>query len=143
MNRKNQSGMMMLEALIGLLIFAVGVLGLISMQATALKITADSKYRAEAMMFADQLVSQMWADSRTNAALVANYAGTHGAGGPKYMEWVNTMTATGTGLPGAANTTNGPTVAIDANNNVTITIRWQAPGEEAAHNYVTVATVTN
>jgi type IV pilus assembly protein PilV len=131
--------MMLLEALIGLLIFALGVLGLIGMQATATKVTADSKYRAEATMYADQLINQMWADKRTNTDLVANYE----TGGPKYNEWYEAISAPGTGLPGAAQAANKPTVEIDASNTVTITIFWQAPGESAAHKYVTVATVTN
>lgn len=143
MKLRKQSGAMLLEALIGLLIFAIGVLGLIGMQATAMKVTADSKYRAEATMFADQLIGQMWADNRVNAALSANYAGSGGSGGPKYNEWYAVMTATGTGLPGADLAGNEPTVQIDAANTVTVTIRWQAPGEAAAHNHVTVAMVTN
>lgn len=143
MSRQSQSGAMLLEALIGLMIFAIGVLGLIGMQATAMKVTADSKYRAEATMYADQLINQMWADDRTNATLSANYAGEGGSGGPKYNDWYAGLAAAGTGLPGAAISGNEPIVAIDATNAVTITIRWQAPGEVAAHNYVTVATVTN
>jgi type IV pilus assembly protein PilV len=81
----------------------------------------------------------MWSDKRTNADLVANYE----SGGPKYNEWYDAISAAGTGLPGADQAANKPTVDIDANNTVTITIYWQAPGESAPHKYVTVATVTN
>jgi type IV pilus assembly protein PilV len=136
---RTQTGVMLLEALIGLLIFAIGVLGLIGMQATAMKVTADSKYRAEATMYAGQLINQMWADDRTNATLSTNYS----TGGPKYVEWYAAISAPGTGLPGTDQDANKPTVTIDASNTVTITIYWQAPGEAAHHNYVTVATVTN
>lgn len=139
MDRRAQAGVMLLEALIGLLIFAIGVLGLIGMQATAMKVAADSKYRAEATMYADQLINQMWADERTHAALAANY----GTGGAKYQTWYEAVSAAGTGLPGADQDANKPTVEIGADNTVTITIFWQAPGESAPHRYVTVATVTN
>lgn len=138
-----QRGIMLIEALVGLLIFAIGVLGMIGMQATAIKITADSKYRAEATMFADQLINQMWADNRTNVTLVGNYAGSGGSGGAKYSAWANEISGAGSGLPGVTLSGNQPSVTIDANNNVTITIRWQSPGEEAAHTYVAIATVTN
>lgn len=87
-------------------------------------------------MFVDQLVNQMWADDRTNAALVANYDST--AGGNKYTEWKNQIQATGTGLPGTSGA-NAPTVTVDVNNVVTVTVFWQAPEETAAHRYVTVA----
>jgi type IV pilus assembly protein PilV len=134
--RNNQSGVMLLEVLVALLIFAIGVLGLVGMQAVSIKLTGDSKYRAEASMFADQLINQMWADDRTNAALVANYDST--VGGGKYTEWKSQVQTAGTGLPGASGA-NDPTVAIDINNVVTVSIFWQAPEETAAHKYVTVA----
>jgi type IV pilus assembly protein PilV len=139
-SRKLQSGVMLLEALIGLLIFAVGVLGLIGMQAAATKATGDAKFRAEATMFAEQLIGQMWADNR--ASLSADYAGSSGSGGAKYQAWVADVTAAGTGLPGAGKVGNKPTVAVDASNTVTITIKWQLPSESFAHSYVTIARVT-
>lgn len=135
-HRNSQAGVMLLEVLIALLIFAIGALGLIGMQAVSAKLTGESKYRAEASLFADQLISQMWADDRTNAVLVANYEST--TGGAKYTEWKNMIQAAGTGLPGATGA-NAPLVAIDVNNVVTVTIFWQAPEETAAHKYVTVA----
>lgn len=134
--RNRQTGVMLLEVLIALLIFAFGILGLVGMQAVSVKLTGESKYRAEAAMFVDQLVNQMWADDRTNAALVANYDST--AGGNKYTEWKNQIQATGTGLPGTSGA-NAPTVTVDVNNVVTVTVFWQAPEETAAHRYVTVA----
>jgi type IV pilus assembly protein PilV len=134
--RNHQSGVMLLEVLIALLIFAIGILGLAGMQAVSLKLTGDSKYRAEASMFADQLINQMWADDRTNAVLIANYDSM--VGGVKYAAWKSQIQAAGIGLPGASGA-NAPTVAIDANNVVTVTIFWQAPEEAAAHKYVTVA----
>jgi type IV pilus assembly protein PilV len=134
--RNNQSGVMLLEVLVALLIFAIGILGLVGMQAVSIKLTADSKYRAEAGMYADQLINQMWADNLTNAMLVANYDST--VGGGKYTAWKSQIQGTGTGLPGASGA-NDPTVAIDINNVVTVSIFWQAPEETAAHKYVTVA----
>lgn len=133
---KTQSGVMLLEVLVALLIFAIGVLGLIGMQAVAIKLTGDSKYRAEAAMYADQLINQMWADDRSNAQLIANYDSATTM--PKYVVWRDQIQASGTGLPGATGV-NAPTVAIDPNNVVTVTIFWQAPEEAAAHRYVTRA----
>lgn len=135
MKRKHQTGVMLLEVLIALLIFAIGILGLVGMQAIAIKLTADSKYRGEAAMFADQLINQMWADDRSNAALVANYSS--GSNGPKYTQWKSEINAATTGLPGA--TSHPPTVTIDGDNVVMVTIFWKAPDEAATHQHVTVA----
>ncbi|MDP3032586.1 MAG: hypothetical protein Q8N33_10970 [Rhodocyclaceae bacterium] len=135
--KSSQSGVMLLEALISLLIFAIGVLGLVGMQAIAIKVAADSKYRGEAAMHADQIINQMWADDRTNAMLVANYSST--PIGAKYTVWRDQIQGVGTGLPGSTLSGNAPTVTIDANNLVTVTIRWQPPNATAANKYVTVA----
>jgi type IV pilus assembly protein PilV len=133
---KRQEGVMLLEALIGMLIFMLGILGLIGMQAVGSRAVADAKYRAEATMFADQIIGQMSSDA------VGNLAADYETGKPKYNEWKAAVTATGTGLPGAGESGNQPTIEYDpATNQVTITIRWRAPGDEAAHSYVTVAQV--
>lgn len=132
-----QAGAMLLEALIALLIFAVGVIGLMAMQATATRLAADGKYRAEAQALADQIIHQMWADDRSNAHLTAQYA----TGGAKYNAWAAQVQAAGTGLPGANLAGNQPTIVIGADNVVTVTIFWQGPGEAAAHRHVTVAQI--
>ena len=132
-----QKGVMLLEALIALLVFALGILGLVGAQVTAQSMSLDAKYRAEAAMHADRLVSQMWSGDRSNANLVAQYS----TGGDKYDAWLAQVTAAGTGLAGATLTGNEPTVAIDANNNVIITLRWQGPQEKAAHIHTMNATI--
>lgn len=57
---KNQSGMMLLEALIGILIFTIGILALIAMQARAVSTLADAQYRVEAIALSNRLLSQIW-----------------------------------------------------------------------------------
>ncbi|MBI4998114.1 MAG: prepilin-type cleavage/methylation domain-containing protein [Rhodocyclales bacterium] len=132
---KQQAGVMLLEALIGVLIFSLGVLGLIGMQAVATKAAGEAKFRAEATMFADQLIGQMSADNIGN--LEIEY---EAPGGAKYLAWADEVMAAGTGLPGADLVGNRPIVVIDGNT-VTITVRWQLPSEAAAHQYITVAQV--
>lgn len=134
---------MLLEALLGILIFTIGIIGLMGMQAAATRATADMKYRSEAALFAEQLISQMWADSHLTVATA--YAS---PGGVKYLAWRGGITAAATGLPGAGDAANLPTVTVvqgvqgsaiaqPTATVVTITIRWQGPGEAAAHRYVT------
>ena len=74
---KLQSGVMLLEALIGILIFSLGILALVGMQATAVRATSDARDRTEASNLTSQLVGQMWLD-RAN---LANYAW-DGSGSP-------------------------------------------------------------
>src|SRR5258708_25871514 len=71
-SRHQQTGAYLLEALIGILIFALGVLGIVGLQAASLRTTTDSGLRAEAIFAANQLLGQMWTDD--GASLTANYS---------------------------------------------------------------------
>lgn len=69
-----QSGVMLLEALIGLLIFSIGILAMIGMQAISIKNSASATYRSEASYLANQIISQMWASVLRNADGTINEA---------------------------------------------------------------------
>jgi type IV pilus assembly protein PilV len=68
-SRHRQSGAYLLEALIGILIFGLGILGIVGLQAASLRTTADSSLRAEAVLAANQLIGQMWTDDQSNLAM--------------------------------------------------------------------------
>lgn len=57
--RKNQTGSFLLEAMIGILIFFIGVLAMIALQANSIAIQNDSQYRVEAANLADQMLGQI------------------------------------------------------------------------------------
>lgn len=152
-----QSGVMLIEALIAILIFSIGVLGIIGLQGSAVKASTDSKYRSEAALLANELIGRMWSGDRTQATLQAAYAS--GTNGAAYQQWAwmgatatpGTTSAPASGtvlgtLPGAI--ANPPTVVIVPNagavpptSQVTINIFWQVPGEAAVHNYMVMAEV--
>lgn len=148
-------GYALLEVLVSLVIFSVGVLGVAAMQAVSLKGVGAAKYRTEASILADQLIGMMWADDRTPAvveggtsALQTNFQGDAGTGGPSYAAWLSSVNAL---LPGAASypptvvvTPMNASVPFEANkgkNRVNITVRWQLPGESEVHNYVAVTDI--
>ncbi len=100
-----QAGSFLLEALIGILIFSFGILGIVGLQAQSLRHTGESEYRAEAVYLANSLVSQMWADNPPVPIAAATYL--HDkydstAGGAGYVAFKNTVGgASGVaGLPG-------------------------------------------
>lgn len=129
--KHQQQGSVLLEGLIAILIFSMGILAIVGLQAAAIKTVADSQYRLEASFLANQLIAQMWTDT-TN---IASYAL---PGGAAAEDWEDEVKAT---LPGAAN--NLPTVNItgDATSGYTVTMQlnWKAPTEKSAHKYTTVA----
>ena len=61
-NTQKQAGVILIEALVGMLIFLIGVLALMGMQAAAISNTSQAKYRSDASLLAGQIVSQMWSD---------------------------------------------------------------------------------
>lgn len=126
-----QRGSIMLESLVAILIFSMGILALVALLGASVKDTASAKYRTEASLLANQIIGQMWTGDKTNATLIANY-GT--ATGDQFVDWKAKVVQALPGVSGA----NLPTIAIDANNGVTVTVFWQAPGESGPHNYVAV-----
>jgi len=62
-----QQGMLLLEALVGILIFSIGILAMLGMQSVGMQNTIESKYRSEAAYLANQIVGTMWVD-RANIA---------------------------------------------------------------------------
>lgn len=136
--RSKQQGSVVLEALISILLFSIGILAIVGLQAASIKNTASAKYRTDASLLVNQVIGQMWVSNKTNATLVANFSSPAGAG---YAAWANSVAQALPGVSGVA--ANAPTIAIDASNNVTITLFWQAPGEAAAHNYTAIAVVTD
>ncbi|GIK85424.1 MAG: hypothetical protein KJ018_05195 [Burkholderiales bacterium] len=145
---RRQQGAFLLEALIGILIFSLGVLGLMALQGRAIGYTSDAQYRGEAAYLANAYVAKMWADARPN--LPARY---DDAGEVEYDAFQQAVFR----LPGASAIANNPQVTItqapaggvaDAGGGisltgnstlVTIVIQWQPPAKEgetgAVHNY--------
>jgi type IV pilus assembly protein PilV len=55
-----QRGMALIECLMALLIFSVGLLGLLGLEARVMNISTDSENRNRASMLASEVASQMW-----------------------------------------------------------------------------------
>lgn len=130
---KSQSGVMLLEALIGILIFSVGILALIGMQAIAMRATVDAKYRSEASFLANEIVGVMWGD----AGNLTNYTTATCPSVIRCQEWLDRVEQR---LPNATGG-NAPTIVV-AGRQVTVTVRWLRPGEiGAASNHQVIAQV--
>lgn len=125
---------MLIEALIGLLIFMLGILALIGMQAIAMQFTIDAKYRSEASFLANQIIGTMWVD-RAN---ISAYDTSAGAGTTHRTAWVSSVLET---LPGATGA-NAPRIVISSRQ-ATVTVSWQRPGEASASNHTAVAQIND
>ncbi|MDH4150151.1 MAG: type IV pilus modification protein PilV [Betaproteobacteria bacterium] len=152
-----QKGVMLLEALIGLMIFSIGILAMVGMQAAAFSAAADAKYRADAAAYATDIISKIWmsVDRSSDAATIAslnsfqyNITGADCAfsGGAvdgtnaKLTGWVNAVTSS-TGLLGATAAMQQITVSAADRNRVTVTVCWQAPQDLASRKHQVITYV--
>jgi type IV pilus assembly protein PilV len=72
MSRRHQQGSFMIEALIGIVIFLMGVLAMIALQASSIAIQTDAQYRNEASNLVDQILGEINLGARDpNGAVVA------------------------------------------------------------------------
>ena len=131
--------MILIESLLAILIFSLGILALVGLQAAAVKQSADAKYRTEAALLANEVIGQMWVSDRTTATLQGNF---NSPGGAAYNNW---LARVGGVLPGVvANSPTAPTIAIDADGIATVTVNWNAPNEPAGtpiHQYIAIAQI--
>ena len=143
-SKQVQSGVMLLEALIAILLFAVGILGIVGLQGTAIKQVTDARSRSDASMLANQLIGQMWMTDRASSTLFNQFT-SGGASNAKYTAWKGTVAAT---LPVPA--LYDPSVVVNHTANdpgegtVTISVFWLAPSEPAnttPHQFVAVAQI--
>jgi type IV pilus assembly protein PilV len=126
-SHRSQKGTSLLEALVAILIFSTGVLAIVGVQAKSVALVSSTKFRSEAGLLADRIVSEMW----VNSPNVANYVYPGSGAVPPVLAgatgWLNAVTSS---LPGA--TSHPPQIALSnvgGSNQVTVTIFWQSPGE--------------
>lgn len=129
-----QAGSVLLEGLIAILVFSMGVLAIIGLQTSAMKSVSDAQYRLEAAYLANRLVSSLWTAGSSG---IANY-GLPGGSSPELATWLADVNNR---LPGSDS--HAPTVLITGNATTgftaTVTVSWQPPAETAPHSHTTVA----
>ncbi len=139
---KTQHGMIMVEVLVAILIFSIGIVGMINMQAATVKDVSQAGYRAEASYLASQMIGTMWADRGNlgayalNAASSACATGTNSSTNPAVASWLQNDVAR---LPNA--TTLRHQIAVGTNNVVTVKVCWQAPTDTGPHNFTATAQI--
>lgn len=117
--RKSQRGIALMEALVGLLIFSFGVLGLIGLQANMSKAQSSAKFRAEAASLAEDLFGRMQSEHLSRWSL---YGGSACASAyARCTDWRRRVSSLPNGE--ATVTVNAVTGAVQ------VSISWQHGGE--------------
>jgi len=137
-----QTGSYLLEALIAILIFAFGVLGLIGLLGSSIRVTNDARSRSEAANLAGAMIGEMWT---MNAAQMDTQFGTNtqfGTSGPRLAAWQTKAEAL---LPSAA----AHPITVDLtqpglspeSRTAVVTVFWQMPGEAELHQHLVTAQI--
>jgi type IV pilus assembly protein PilV len=118
-------GFTLIEVLIALVLFSVGILGLVALQATATNLTTSAEDSTRAALLANEIATEMY-----NAGTVSLPAATVTA----WQNEVNGTTASNLALPGGSGS------VTTAGNVATIAITWSeaaltTSGNSSVHNY--------
>jgi len=124
---KRQGGMMLLEVLVSILIFAIGLLGTVAMYTRSVQNSIASEDRTRASLLADELVTTMW----TSGTITLDTATVDA-----WKLRVDAGSSPQTGLPG------GVGAVTVASNLATITITWQPTNMPAGSTNSFVTQVT-
>jgi type IV pilus assembly protein PilV len=115
---RTQRGFALLEALISILIFTFGILGLIGLEASAVNSAVDSDDRNRAALFASEIASTMWLNGSVTVSAT------------QYNTW-----QTAVGDPTKTGVSNGVLTIVapvaGTTNAADITITWKAPSRAA------------
>jgi type IV pilus assembly protein PilV len=123
---RSQAGMSLIEVLTALLIFSIGILGLVGLQTQAVQFSTSAEDSNRAALLANEIVSTMWVNQSATVPSADYLAWQARVADPKVD-----------GLP------NGAGLVAVAGNEATVTITWRAPNAPAGtqNRYVTQATI--
>jgi type IV pilus assembly protein PilV len=130
--RRAAGGAFLLEALVALLIFSLGVLAIAGLHGRVTRLGSDAQYRAEAAHLAHAVLAEMRATypGPAFASFDSDVAG----------EGYRTLREKAKRLPGAFDDAIAPTVRIDGgpserSRRVDVVLSWRAPGDTTVHRY--------
>lgn len=160
--KQAQRGFLIIEALIAILIFSLGILGLVAMGSTAIGAQSDARFRTDAAALADEIAGQMavtaarsmtnvtgvdtilrdslltYAHQTTGVATAAGCAFSGDPGNALVQTWAADVVAGPRRLPGATPATTQILVNPAAFNQITITLCWQGPNDQALRRHTLV-----
>jgi type IV pilus assembly protein PilV len=115
--RNQQSGVMLIEALIAILLFSIGILGLVGLQTISTQNSVNAGERTIAGSLANDMVSQMWLRNTTDISTV-----------PLKTDLTAWQTKVASALPNASGN------VASSNGIATITISWKSPSKKNSDN---------
>lgn len=144
-----QRGFSLLEALVAIVIFSLGVLGLIGLQAEAVRFSTDAKFRADAAFLVDSVIGEITVSNPDDWGGMQHQPGGAECGawsGAKASKAVikNWLTQVGSVLPNADDAQHQIKIDVD-DRTVEVVVCWQtrAGDKETQHSHRVVSVIQN
>ena len=126
--RRLQRGVALIEALVAVLIFAFGIIGLVGLQVSMTRAQGAAKFRADASYLGSQVLGTMWAD---RANLIKYDTASCGAYQP-CKDWTDKVAGT---LPAGS-----AQISAAASGLVSLTVTWSTTAE-GTHSHVVTTSI--
>lgn len=134
---KKNKGIFIMESIIALMIFMIGILGIIKYQGESIIATSDSQYRINASLMADSLIGDMWIQQGNIDTIVDKSSDT-------YKDWFTQLESS---LPRVVDGESETAPIITLVNGVggakviNITIKWKQPNSNFVSQYQVQSTI--
>lgn len=137
---RRERGATLVEGLIAILIFSIGILAIMALHAASIKNTTDAQYRSEAAYLANGVLARIRVAQQATVAeqnaLAADFASPSGT---EFTAWKDMWCVPGTPRYLPACETNPPLIVFAGGpppRQVTVTVRWQAQSDSGARRHV-------
>lgn len=137
LNINKKKGIFIIESILALVIFMIGILGIIKYQGETIIATSDSQYRINATFLADSLIGDMWIEQANINSFVDKSSSS-------YQAWFQQLESS---LPGVIDGTSDTAPIITVSNGVdgakiiNITIKWKQPSSNFTSSYQVQSTI--
>jgi Tfp pilus assembly protein PilV len=128
--RSAQTGLALIEGLVAMLILVVAVLGMAGLAIHLMQQNDASKQRMNAALLADELLNVAILDTANVNCYVLPAASCSNAAAQLFVS--NWLIEVSQNLPGNIS----PTVAINSNKVMTVSLFWKIPRDLVAHSYI-------
>lgn len=129
---KNNKGFYIIEGIISILIFSIGILGVIKIQANSITNIADGQFRITAVSLSNSLLNQMLLDKQN----INSYLN---KSNDNYKKWETSLESN---LPGI--TDNPPELSLESYNygqSIKLIVYWLNPTNRQVYKYENIMTV--
>ncbi len=135
---KSQRGSVLIEAMVSVLIFSIGILALVALQVTAMNAMMQGKIRADAAFLVNQLIGKIRIDDISEAGFSSKYL----PSGQVYTLWRQEVEQR---LPNADKC--NITVSLDEDSKIAaVSVGWKSPqaeDDDECHNFTVVTQIAD